>query len=268
MGVYEFFSIYSIILLGKLQEVTMIYKIVEESDLLKIKPLFNDIRFYMGNSVLDGVMGEAYVDDIKNPNIAFLLVRSYCFISGNISESKLKEIIDKRFRNYKLIPSDRIGNQIKKIYSNNIQKFHRYSIKKDVKFNIEKLHHMANSLNNSFNIVKIDESLANKIKELGFINITDDYKKNGIGFCCIYNNEIIGVASSNIFYKDGIEVNIKVDEKYRRKSIATAMASNLILECLKQNKKVSWDAANVNSVRLAQKLGFEFDSSYNVYNFN
>lgn len=144
----------------------MIYKIVEENDLLKIKPLFNDIRFYMGNSVLDGVMGEAYVDDIKNPNIAFLLVRSYCFISGNISERKLKEIIDKRFRNYELIPSDRIANQIKKIYYNNIQKFHRYSIKKDVEFNIEKLHHMANSLDNGFNIVKIDKAWLIKLKNL------------------------------------------------------------------------------------------------------
>jgi len=79
----------------------MIYKIEKERDLLKIKPLFNDIRFYMGNSVLDGIMGEAYVDDIKNPNIAFLVVRNYCFISGNSNENKLKEIIDKKFINYK-----------------------------------------------------------------------------------------------------------------------------------------------------------------------
>lgn len=245
----------------------MIYKIEKERDLLKIKPLFNDIRFYMGNSVLDGIMGEAYVDDIKNPNIAFLVVRNYCFISGSINENKLKEIIDKKFINYKLIPSDRIGSQLKKIYSNNIQKSQRYSIKKDVIFDIERLYHMANSLEKCFNLVKVDEILANKIKQIKFINITDNYKKNGIGFCCIYNNEIIGVASSNIIYKDGIEVNIKVDEKYRREGIATAMASTLILECLKQNKKVSWDAANMNSVGLAQKLGFEYDSSYNVYTF-
>lgn len=34
-----------------------------------------------------------------------------------------------------------------------------------------------------------------------FLNITDNYKKYGIGFCCIYNDEIIVVASSNIFLK-------------------------------------------------------------------
>ena len=31
--------------------------------------------------------------------------------------------------------------------------------------------------------------------------------------------------------------------------------------------KISWDATNTNSVGLAQKLGFEYDSTYNTYNF-
>ena len=81
-------------------------------------------------------------------------------------------------------------------------------------------------------------NLSDRIKKEDFINITDDYEKNGIGYCCMYNNEIIGVASSNIFYKDGIEVNIGVKENYRRRGIATALAANLILECLKEHKIV------------------------------
>lgn len=46
------------------------------------------------------------------------------------------------------------------------------------------------------------------------------------------------------------------------------MASKLILECLKQKRKISWDAANTNSVVLAEKLGFKYDSKYNVYSFD
>ena len=245
----------------------MIFEINNLEKLKEIKPLFTDIRFYMGNSVLDGVMGKAFVDNIENPNIAFLVVRKYCFISGNINDRKLKDIIDKNFKNYTLIPSDIITNKIENIYSSNVQKSQRYSIKKDVSFDVDKLYHMSNSLEKDFVLVKIDETLADKIKKLDFINITDNYKKDGIGFCCLHNNEIIGVASSNIFYKNGIEVNIKVKEEYRRKGIATAMASKLIIECLNQNKKVSWDAANLNSVNLAEKLGFEYDSAYNIYNF-
>lgn len=37
----------------------------------KIKPLFDDIRFYMVNNVLDGLMRETYVDNVLNPQTAF-----------------------------------------------------------------------------------------------------------------------------------------------------------------------------------------------------
>lgn len=245
----------------------MLYEIKGDESLNKIKDFFNDIRFFMGKSVLDGMMGNAYVDNISNPSIAFLTLRKYCFISGNIEKEKFKQIIDEQFKSYKLIPSDGLSKELEEIYKDNIIKSYRYSIKKDPVFNIQKLEDMSNDIKTKYGIVKIDKEMANRIKNENFINITDDYENNGIGFCCIYNNEIIGVASSNIFYKDGIEVNIKVKEQYRRQKIATALASTLIIECLRQGKKVSWDAANTNSIGLAEKLGFEYDSKYSIYNF-
>ena len=99
----------------------MIFEVTEQKKLKEIKILFNDIRFYMGNSVLDGVMGKAFVDNVKKPNIAFLVVRSYCFISGNIDDKDLKNIIEKNFKEYTLIPSDDIASKIEKIYTHNIQ---------------------------------------------------------------------------------------------------------------------------------------------------
>ncbi|HIU39849.1 MAG TPA: hypothetical protein IAB68_00925 [Candidatus Aphodocola excrementigallinarum] len=53
-------------------------------------------------------------------------------MSGKLSEKKLKEIIDKNFKNYVLIPSDNLKNEIENIYQNNIIKAQRYSIKKKV----------------------------------------------------------------------------------------------------------------------------------------
>lgn len=246
----------------------MIYKIESEKDIMRIKPLFKDIRFFMGKSVLDGCMGEAYVDDISNPQIAFLAVRSYCFISGDIQDDKLEKIINKYFRKYKLIPSDYLGKKIERIYHDRIIKAQRYSMKNNVDFDIEKLKEIAKFFKKGFEILPIDEEIARRIREEEFINITDDYKRNGIGFCCMYHNEIIGVSSSNIFYKYGIEVNIRVKEEYQRLGIGSAMSANLILECLKRHKKVNWDAANLISVRTAEKLGFKYDSTYNFYMFN
>ncbi len=240
---------------------------VENKNLEKLKNLFIDIRFYMGHSVLDGTMGEAYADNISNPNFAILIVRKYCFMSGNIGKENLHKLIDNKLKQYIIIPSDSLKNIIEEIFKDNINKLERYSIKKNPLFDKQKLQEYIEKAPKEYPIQEIDKNTAEKIKEEKCINITDNYKKNGVGYCCIYNNEIIGVASSNIFYKDGIEVNIKVKDEYRRRGIATALASKLILKCLEENKKISWDAANLWSVGLAKKLGFEYDSTYNIYKF-
>ena len=54
-------------------------------------------------------------------------------------------------------------------------------------------------------------------------------------------------------------------ETERRKHLATIVCSALILNCLKEGLYPSWDAQNRNSVRLAEKLGYEFDHEYAVY---
>ncbi len=247
----------------------MLYEIKSDKELNIVKPFFKNIRFFIGNSVFDGMKGNAYVDNTLNPKLAVLTVNSFCFISGTIEKIKLKNIIDKYFKNYDIIPSDNLAKEIEEIYQDNIIKSYRYSIKKNPHFDILKLEQMANNLDTYFKIIEIDKKMTDRIKKEEFIRITDNYEEDGIGYCCLtVNNELVGVASSNIIYKDGIEVNIKVKEQYRRKKIATAMASKLILECLKQKRKISWDAANTNSVVLAEKLGFKYDSKYNVYSFD
>ena len=240
---------------------------VQEKDLYKLKNLFNDIRFYMGNSVLDGTMGEAYADNPKNPNFAILLVRRYCFISGNLNNDKLEKLINNSLKDRILVPDDNIKKSLKEIYKDNIIIGQRYSIKKDPEFNVNNLKNYTINVPENYTIKIIDTSLAQRIKNEKYIMITDDYEKYGIGYCCLYNDKIIGVASSNIFYKNGIEVTIKVNEEHRQKGIATILASNLILKCIQKHKKVSWDAANPNSLHLAEKLGFEFDSQYETFRF-
>lgn len=113
------------------------YKIENSDELNKIKPFFQNHLFFMGNSVLDGMMGTAYVDNILNPKIAFLTVRSYCFISGNIESETLKKIIDENFKEYQLIPSDNLKDDIEKLYQDNIMKYDRYSIKKILRFKFQ-----------------------------------------------------------------------------------------------------------------------------------
>ena len=51
----------------------------------------------------------------------------------------------------------------------------------------------------------------------------------------------------------------------RTKNLATIASAALILRCLDENLYPSWDAQNMNSVHLAEKLGYEFSHEYVAY---
>lgn len=84
-------------------------------------------------------------------------------------------------------------------------------------------------------------------------------KKNGVP---------VSGASSYSVYNGGIEIQIDTRTDYRRQGLAAAAAAGLILECLDRDLYPSWDAANLWSVALAEKLGYQFDHEYDAYHVN
>ena len=72
-------------------------------------------------------------------------------------------------------------------------------------------------------------------------------------------------ASSYSGYQSGIEIQIDTKESYRRKGLAYICGAKLILECLERGWYPSWDAQNLCSVALAEKLGYHFDHAYPAY---
>lgn len=246
---------------------------LNNNEMNKIEHLFNDIKFYMGKSVLDGLMGEAYTDNLENPTIAYLLVRQYCFINGNSNSVLAKQVLKTLPKTCKrIIAKDNWNNVIESTY-NDFEKSNRYSLKKEKDiFNKQRLKEFCENLSSEYEVKTIDEGIYKLIKaddeDPKQMKITDDYMNKGIGVCCFRDDEIVGICSSNIIYKDGIEINIRVKEAYKHKGIGTAMASKLILMCLEKGIYPSWDAANLTSLELAKKLGYNYDSEYTIYKIN
>ena len=85
------------------------------------------------------------------------------------------------------------------------------------------------------------------------------------GMVILKDEEIVAGAASYTRYNEGIEIEVDTMESERRKHLATIACSALILQCLEENLYPSWDAQNMNSVCLAQKLGYEFDHEYAAY---
>ena len=112
------------------------------------------------------------------------------------------------------------------------------------------------------------ELLENKPE--GFVIITPQNEAWASLIEEVYTNvrkegKIVSGASSYTRYNEGIEIEVDTVEAERRKHLATIACSALILRCLKENLYPSWDAQNMNSVCLAEKLGYEFDHEYVAY---
>ena len=87
----------------------------------------------------------------------------------------------------------------------------------------------------------------------------------GRGVVIIKSGRLVAGASSYTRYNEGIEIEVDTVPQERRKGLATVACAALILRCLDEGLYPSWDAQNMNSVRLAEKLGYEFDHEYISY---
>lgn len=61
---------------------------------------------------------------------------------------------------------------------------------------------------------------------------------------------------------DAIEIQINTNKAYRRMGLATAVGATLLVHCLEHGIDPHWDAGTPASERVAEKLGYLPDSTY------
>ena len=93
------------------------------------------------------------------------------------------------------------------------------------------------------------------------------FKQLGFGFLIIEKQTGMLAAGASSFSSslNNIEIEIATNPDYRKRGLATAVSAKMVLECIKRGKYPSWDAANLISVAIAQKLGYRFREEYTCY---
>lgn len=91
------------------------------------------------------------------------------------------------------------------------------------------------------------------------------FENYALGAVVMKDGEPVSGASSYSSYLQGIEIIIRTKEEYQRQGFAYICAAKLILECMQRGLYPSWDAANMKSVALSEKLGYHFDKEYVAY---
>ena len=244
----------------------MVYELKDTS---KVKCLFEGWRETLIYSCLQGVMGRVYVTDLDSPRSAFAFVGCFGFYAGEPN----RELVTHKPADFVIMTpqNEAWAALIEECYPT-AKRSVRYAIKKDTKFDEEKLKSELSRLPAGYELRRIDAEIYDKCLEspvtedfvLSFES-KEQYLKIGRGMVILKDGAIVSGASSYTRYNEGIEIEVDTVEAERRKHLATVVCAALILECLEEGLYPSWDAQNMNSVHLAEKLGYEFDHEYTVY---
>lgn len=93
----------------------------------------------------------------------------------------------------------------------------------------------------------------------------ENYAQAGLGVLLMQGDEPMAGASSYAVYPGGIEVQVQTREGFEGRGYGTLASAALILKAHEQKKRVTWDAHNAASARMAQKLGYRGMKAYTVF---
>jgi len=221
---------------------------------------------------IEGQMGRAYVDNLNQPQAYAITVGPFWYFAGEARSAGGVELM-KKFPAYNLLMSaaEPWLEVARETFGDRLKPFPRYSFSAE---NLSQLH-LAGLLEQSRHQARITPlvvSLAEKLAGLpeSYFEISDfdsaqDFVERGFGFAALDGEQVLGVAYTSLVYSAGVEVSIFIEEPYRQQGVATALAARLLLECLWRGVCPNWDAANPESCKLAQKLGYSFVGTYDAY---
>ncbi|MGM9647426.1 MAG: GNAT family N-acetyltransferase [Eubacteriales bacterium] len=244
----------------------MVYELKDTS---KAKELFAGWQETMIDSCLQNVMGKIYVTDAVHPSSAFAFVGEFGFFAGKPNREL---VLHKPDGFVILVPQNEGWSALIEDCYPSAKRIVRYAIKKDTQFDQEILREEISRLPSGYELRKIDSQIFDMCSEnpvtADFVSAFESkqqYLQIGRGMVILKDGTIVSGASSYTRYREGIEIEVDTVESERRKHLATMVCSALILECLNEGLYPSWDAQNINSVRLAEKLGYELDREYVAY---
>ena len=217
---------------------------------------------------LDNVMGKILVTDPDHPKSAMAVIGDFIFCAG---EPDLELLRGKPERWMLVVPeNDAWASLIEDNFP--AGKRIRYAIRKETTFDRDKLEAMVRALPEGYALRRIDSELydlclKDEIFEdcVSVFGSKEKYLDLGRGFAVMKDGKIVSAASSYSRYHKGIDIEIDTVKEERRKGLGSAVAAKLILHCLDEGLYPAWDAANKLSVRLAEKLGYEFSHEYACY---
>lgn len=241
--------------------------------------LFADHRGdQMIDAILDDYMGNAYMD-AETPTFGILELPAVqvVFLGGDLTHPSAYTYLKNLPKFSRLfVASPNFEDLTKKVHRGKWVCLERYAFSSE-NLDITKLRNLSTQLPDGFQVKKIDTVLARSLVEdkenefASYHGVTfdspDDFVARGFGYCVCEGETIACVASTFTISNTGIEIQIDTKPDYRGKGLATVAAAHLMIQSLENNLTPNWDAATEISAKMAQKLGYTPQGTYQFYIF-
>lgn len=235
----------------------------------KVSPLFSGWEETMIWSVLQGHMGRVIVEDEESPVSAQIVIGDLCFFGGVPNEALAAKAASEE-----LVPqNDAWSEVIEHVWGERVTKRLRYAIRKEPDvFDRDALNRFIAALPAEYELKLFDESICARSRSENWSRdfcscflSCEDFLRRGFGAAVLHDGALVSGASSYTIYDGGIEIEIDTKPEYRERGLATVCGARLILEALDRGLYPSWDAFDLRSVALAEKLGYHVSHPYPIY---
>jgi len=220
--------------------------------------------------ILEGQMGRAFADDAARLTAFKIAVGPFVYFAGEAASAGSRELIESTPPWTLIMPSGPGWLEaVQSMYGERLLAMERHSFSSE-HLSLAHLDHVCQAVLAKATIKRIDLDAFKRLQGPdGFFDISEfdsaqDFLERGIGFYA-ETSRLAGVAYSSLVCSKGIEVSIFVVERYRRQGIAAALACHLLRWCLLNGLDPHWDAANLPSCHLAEKLGYTATGTYRAY---
>jgi len=218
--------------------------------------------------VLEDQMGSVFVDDFENPRAFEIAVGPFRYFAGDPTVSEAQAMLKTLPLGSFLMPSASGWLEAAQaIHGEKLVPLRRHSFSSKG-LSIPHLRELAQRSRFAERVKEMETAFAARVwgrdhfVDLSAYESPEDFGQRGIGFHAKEEGEVIGAAFASLVSRRGIEVSLYVLPDFRRQGIGTLLASRLLPACLETGRDPHWDAANPESCRLAERLGYTPAGTY------
>lgn len=245
-----------------------------------INSLCEDREEVLIQSALEGSTGHVWMPIMNKPSYCLVQQGDFSYLIGIPPKAakslELRETLIDYCSHGFIIPGDELwDNWMEENFSGEYRLISRYATKKECEnFDQNQLKDYIKNIPDGIKIKKISEKLYQQaLKEewsrdfCSNFSSAEDFLQNGLGYVAMDGKQIVAGCSAYGRGHDRMSIQVETREDYRKQGLALACSASFILDCLERGIYPEWDAANLQSVGLAEKLGYVFDKEYQVYEF-